>query len=203
MSFSSDFLKKSTAVLAELDSTQIESAVMLLSDLKMREGRLFIVGSGGGAGHASHATSDFRKLCNIEAYAPYDNTPELTARVNDNGWDTTLVDWLKVSRFNEKDCLLVFSVGGGDRQRNISPNLVNALRLSESTGASSIGIVGKNGGETVKLATVTILIPEIDEHLVTPITEGVQAIVWHILASHPVLQVRKAKWESEMNACKE
>ncbi|MBX9952664.1 MAG: SIS domain-containing protein [Candidatus Obscuribacterales bacterium] len=200
MSFSSDFLNKCSAVLAELDSAQIETAAMLLSELKMREGRLFIIGSGGGAGHASHATCDFRKLCNIEAYAPYDNTPELTARVNDDGWDSTLVNWLKVSRFSEKDCLLVFSVGGGSQERNISPNLVNALRLAQSIGAVSIGIVGKNGGETAKIATVTILIPEKDEKLVTPLTEGVQAIVWHILAAHPVLQAHEAKWESATKA---
>jgi D-sedoheptulose 7-phosphate isomerase len=199
MSFSGDFLKKCSTVLADLDADAIEQAARLLNQVREDGGRLFVVGSGGGAGHASHATCDFRKLCNIEAYAPYDNVPELTARINDEGWESTLVEWLKVSRFNKKDCLLVFSVGGGNREKNISPNLVNAVLLADSLGAKSIGIVGKNGGTTAKNATVTVLIPEIDEKLVTPLTEGVQAIVWHILASHPILQANKTKWESEVN----
>jgi D-sedoheptulose 7-phosphate isomerase len=200
MSFSSDFIKKSSAVLAELDSDEIERAARLLSELRESSGRLFIVGSGGGAGHAAHATSDFRKLCNIEAYAPYDNVPELTARVNDDGWDSTLVNWLKVSKFSSRDCLLVFSVGGGNREKNISANLVNAVALAQDIGATIIGIVGKNGGATAKAATVSILIPEIDEKLVTPLTESIQSVIWHLLAFHPALQANKAKWESEVNA---
>ncbi len=198
MSFSSDFLKKSSQVLEQLDPNSIESAARLLSELRKSEGRLFVVGSGGGAGHASHATSDFRKLCNIEAYAPYDNVPELTARVNDEGWNSTLVDWLKVSKMKARDCLIVFSVGGGSKEKNISANLVNAVLYAQETGAAVIGIVGKNGGATAKAATVTILIPEIDENLVTPLTESIQSVVWHALAFHPVLQANKAKWESEV-----
>jgi len=200
MSFSSDFIKKTSAVLAELDTNEIEKAARILSDLRETEGRLFIVGSGGGAGHASHATSDFRKLCNIEAYAPYDNVPELTARVNDDGWDSTLVNWLKVSRMSSRDCLLIFSVGGGNREKNISANLVKAVSFAQEIGAAIIGIVGKDGGETAKAATVTILIPQIDEQLVTPVTEGIQSVIWHLLASHPALQANKAKWESEVGA---
>ncbi len=200
MSFSSDFIKKTSAVLAGLDTNEIEKAARLLSNLRETEGRLFVVGSGGGAGHASHATSDFRKLCNIEAYAPYDNVPELTARVNDDGWDSTLVNWLKVSRMSSRDCLLLFSVGGGNREKNISANLVNAVSFAQEIGATIIGIVGKDGGVTGKAATVTILIPEIDEQLVTPLTEGVQSAIWHLLVSHPVLQANEAKWESEVGA---
>lgn len=200
MSFSSDFIKKTSAVLAGLDTNEIEKAARLLSNLRETEGRLFVVGSGGGAGHASHATSDFRKLCNIEAYAPYDNVPELTARVNDDGWDSTLVNWLKVSRMSSRDCLLLFSVGGGNREKNISANLVNAVSFAQEIGATIIGIVGKDGGATGKSATVTILIPEIDEQLVTPLTEGVQSAIWHLLVSHPVLQANEAKWESEVGA---
>ncbi|MBA3995428.1 MAG: sugar isomerase [Cyanobacteria bacterium DS2.3.42] len=200
MSFSSDFIKKTSAVLAQLDADEIERAARLLADVRVSEGRLFVVGSGGGAGHASHATSDFRKLCNIEAYAPYDNVPELTARVNDDGWDSTIVNWLKVSRMSSRDCLLIFSVGGGNSEKNISANLVNAASFSQELGAPIIGIVGKNGGATAKAATVTILIQEIDKELVTPITESIQSVIWHLLASHPVLQANKAKWESEVNA---
>lgn len=200
MSFSSDFLKKSCAVIEALDPREIEAAVRILSALKEREGRLFIAGSGGGAGHASHATADFRKLCNIEAYAPYDNVPELTARVNDDGWDSTLVNWLKVSRLSTCDCLLLFSVGGGDSKRRISTNLVKAAQYARQMGAAVVGIVGRDGGAIAAASTAAVLIPSIDENLVTPLTEGVQSVVWHLLAFHPALQANSAKWESELNA---
>lgn len=198
MDFSSEFLKKSCQVLEKLDTSEIERAAQLLADVRKAGGRLFIAGSGGGAGHASHATSDFRKLCNIEAYAPYDNVPELTARVNDEGWDTTLVNWLKVSKMSNPDCLLIFSVGGGDKEKNISANLVNATEFAKESGVSIIGIVGKDGGATAKAATVTIHIPEVDENFVTPLTESIQSVVWHLLTFHPALQANKAKWESQI-----
>lgn len=194
--FARVFLEKGSAVLAQLDTEKIEQAAKLLRALKDKNGRLFIAGSGGGAGHASHATCDFRKLCNIEAYAPYDNIPELTARINDDGWQNTLTDWLAVSRFSANDCLLIFSVGGGDMEKNISGNLANAVKHAKEIGAKIIGIVGKNGGATAKAADVAILIPQVDENLVTPLTESIQSLVWHLLASHPLLQTRKAKWES-------
>lgn len=199
MDFSSEFLKKTSQVLEKLDASQVERAAVLLADVRKAGGRLFIAGSGGGAGHASHATSDLRKLCNIEAYAPYDNVPELTARINDEGWDTTLVNWLKVSKMSRHDCLMIFSVGGGNKEKNISANLVNAVEFAKESGVSILGIVGKDGGATAKAATVTIIIPAVDENLVTPITESIQSIVWHLLASHPALQANKAKWESQVS----
>lgn len=170
-----------------LDVADIEKAVNILSTLR---GRLFIIGSGGGAGHASHAACDFRKLCHIEAYAPYDNVSELTARANDEGFDTTLINYLKVSKFNHNDCLLVISVGGGSS--DVSLNLVRALRFAHSKTAKIIGIVGRDGGETKKYSDVCILI-ETKDH-VTPITEGLQAVIWHGIVSHPKLQKQSTKW---------
>ncbi len=155
-----------------------------------------MIGSGGGAGHASHAACDFRKLCNIEAYAPYDNVSELTARVNDEGWDVTIINWLKVSRFSAKDCLFVFSVGGGSERANISMNLVNAVKYAKQIGAGVCGIVGKDGGYTRHAGDAVIVLPVVQNDLVTPLTEGFQAVVWHLIVSHPSLQIHTAKWES-------
>lgn len=197
MSFSRDFLAHCAKVIETIDADALESAAEHLAKVRDREGRLFIIGSGGGAGHASHATCDFRKICNIETYAPYDNVSELTARVNDEGWDTTLSNWLKVSRLSSRDGLLVFSVGGGSTERNISPNLVNAVAYAKEKGATIVGIVGKDGGYTAKEADAAIIIPPVESNLVTPLTEGFQAVMWHLLVSHPLLQVNAAKWESE------
>lgn len=197
MSFSRDFLAHCAKVIETIDADALESAAQHLAKVRDREGRLFIIGSGGGAGHASHATCDFRKICNIETYAPYDNVSELTARVNDEGWDTTLSNWLKVSRLSSRDGLLVFSVGGGSTERNISPNLVNAVAFAREKGATIVGIVGKDGGYTAKEADAAIIIPPVESNLVTPLTEGFQAVMWHLLVSHPLLQVNAAKWESE------
>lgn len=197
MSFSRDFLAHCAKVIETIDADALESAAQHLAKVRDREGRLFIIGSGGGAGHASHATCDFRKICNIETYAPYDNVSELTARVNDEGWDTTLSNWLKVSRLSSRDGLLVFSVGGGSTERNISPNLVNAVAFAKEKGATIVGIVGKDGGYTAKEADAAIIIPPVESNLVTPLTEGFQAVMWHLLVSHPLLQVNAAKWESE------
>ncbi len=159
-------------------------------------GRLFILGVGGSAGHASHAVNDFRKICGFEAYAPTDNVSELTARTNDEGWETTFVEWLKTSRLSDKDGLLIFSVGGGNKEKNVSVNLVRAIDLAKERGAKIFGIVGRDGGHTKKMADACVLVPVIDASRTTPHTEGFAAVVWHLLVSHPKLQIAATKWES-------
>ena len=167
-----------------------------MAALREREGRLFILGVGGSAGHASHAVNDFRKLCGIEAYAPTDNVSELTARVNDEGWDTTFEAWLRVSRLSSADGLLVFSVGGGDLEKQVSVNIVRALELAKERGASIFGIVGRLGGYTAQVADACVVIPPLYPDRVTPHTEGICAVVWHLLVSHPALTSHTTKWES-------
>ncbi len=194
--FAEEFLKHCQKVVEDLDRNALEQAALALAAVREREGRLFIVGSGGGAGHASHATCDFRKMCNIEAYAPYDNISELTARVNDEGWDVTIANWLAVSKLSARDGLLVFSVGGGSSEKNISMNLVNAMKLAKDKGATIVAVVGKDGGYAATAADVAIVIPNVSPDHVTPLTEGFQAVVWHFLVSHPALQVNSGKWES-------
>ena len=196
MTFSQEFLNESIELIKNTSVDEIENVAQVLSNVREDGGRLFIAGSGGGAGHASHAVCDFRKLCNIEAYAPYDNISELTARVNDEGWDVTILNWMKVSRFNEKDCVLVFSVGGGNEQKNISANLVNVVRYAKELGAKVVGIVGKDGGYTKQVGDAVVLLPVINPSHVTPLTEGFQAVIWHLLVSHPKLQINVAKWEA-------
>lgn len=196
MGFSLQFLNECIEVINKINITDIEDAVDVLSETKVKKGRLFLIGSGGGAGHSSHAVCDFRKICNIEAYAPYDNISELTARVNDDGWDGTIVNWLKVSNLNANDCLLVFSVGGGNYEKNISTNLVQAITYAKSNDAKVVGIVGKDGGYTKKTGDAVVIIPVINPNHITAITEGFQAIIWHLLVSHPKLQVNPTKWES-------
>ncbi len=196
MSFSQTFLSETIEVARSINSDDVEKMVECLAEVRERNGRLFLIGSGGGAGHASHAACDFRKLCNIEAYAPYDNVSELTARVNDEGWDVSVLNWLKVSRFNSKDCVLVFSVGGGNLEKNISANLVKVVAHAKEIGASVVGIVGKDGGFTKKVGDAVVVIPTVSADRITPHTEGFQAIVWHLIVSHPGLQVNRAKWES-------
>ena len=196
MNFAEKFLERCAEVIEGLEPAALDRAAHALANVREVQGRLFVIGSGGGAGHASHATCDFRKLCNIETYAPYDNVSELTARVNDDGWDSTLSNWLKVSRLSDKDALLVFSVGGGSIEKQISMNLVNAVKLAKERGATVVAVVGKNGGYAGDHANVKILIPPVDDELITPLTEGFQAVVWHMLVSHPALQVNAAKWES-------
>ena len=196
MSFTNQFISRCHELLNQVDEAAVERVAQEISKIREDGGRLFLIGSGGGAGHASHAACDFRKLCNIEAYAPYDNVSELTARVNDEGWDTTLSNWLKVTRFNKKDGLFVFSVGGGSKEKNVSMNLVNAIVLAQEVGARVVGVVGKENGFTAQAANACIVIPLVDENLVTPLAEGFQAVMWHLLVSHPILQVNTAKWES-------
>ena len=196
MNFSEEFLKECKELIEKIDTNEIENTANPITELRESGGRLFIIGSGGGAGHSSHAVCDFRKLCNIEAYAPYDNVSELTARVNDEGWDTTIINWLKVSRFNSKDAVFVFSVGGGNEEKNISSNLVQVMRYAREIGAKIVGIVGKDGGYAKKVGNGVIIIPDINSKRLTPLTEGFQAVIWHLLVSHPALQVNTAKWES-------
>jgi len=196
VTFSGEFLNQSIDVINNIDTDEIERMAETLSSVRDGGGRLFIVGSGGGAGHASHAVCDFRKLCNIEAYAPYDNVSELTARVNDEGWDVSILNWLKVSRFGSRDCVLVFSVGGGNEEKNISSNLVRVAKYAKEVGAKVIGVVGKDGGYTKKIGDAVVVIPTVNSAHITPLTEGFQALVWHLLVSHPKLQVNPTKWES-------
>ncbi len=194
--FSEIFLTQTNEIASTLDSNIIENIANELSNLRDRKGRLFFIGSGGGAGHSSHAVCDFRKLGNIECYTPSDNVSELTARVNDDGWDTAYSNWLKVSNFNKNDGIFVFSVGGGSKDKNISVNLVNCISLASKIGASIMGVVGRDGGFTKESSDLTIVIPTVDESLVTPHTEGWQAVLWHLLISHPKVGINETKWES-------
>lgn len=196
MTYSSNYLAEAQQILAQLDVDAIEKTVRLLADLKVRGGRLFLLGVGGGAGHASHAVCDFRKIAGIEAYTPADNVSELTARINDDGWDTAFVNWLKGSRLNGNDMVFVFSVGGGDLERNVSPNLVRALQYARQVGATICGVVGRDGGYTAKVADVCVIIPVLNSQTITPHTESFQALIWHLLVSHPDLQITAMKWES-------
>jgi D-sedoheptulose 7-phosphate isomerase len=190
------YLAQARQILDQLECDAIEAVVRELVAVRERQGRLFILGVGGGAGHASHAVNDFRKIAGIEAYAPTDNVSELTARVNDEGWETCFVKWLQVSHLSNKDMILVFSVGGGDLQRNVSPNLVRALEHAKRVGTSICGIVGRNGGYTAEVASACVIIPTVNQEMVTPHTEGFQAVVWHLMVSHPALRQIPTKWES-------
>jgi D-sedoheptulose 7-phosphate isomerase len=194
--FTDRYIEESGAILKALDVEAIESVALGLSDVRGRGGRLFILGVGGSAGHASHAVNDFRKICHFEAYAPTDNVSELTARINDEGWETSFAGWLQGSRLDGRDGVLVFSVGGGDRERNVSVNLVRALELARERGASIFGIVGRDGGFTRQVADGCVVIPPLYEAHITPHTEGLCAVVWHLLVSHPALNVAATKWES-------
>jgi D-sedoheptulose 7-phosphate isomerase len=195
MTFSEQFLADTVAILGQLDGDDVEAVVTVLRDTRDREGRLFLCGSGGGAGHASHATCDFRKLCGFEAYCVTDNVSELTARVNDEGWDTSYENWLRASRLRAGDCLFVFSVGGGSIEPPVSVNLMRSVQLAKEVGASVVGIVGRDGGAVRQLADASVLLPTVDPKLVTPQTEGLQALVWHLIVSHPKLAASIAKWE--------
>lgn len=196
MDFSTQFLAECTSVIKSLDPGDIEKMADVLAASREQGGRLFLIGSGGGAGHASHAVCDFRKLCNFEAYAPYDNVSELTARVNDEGWDVTIINWLKVSRLKKEDCIFVFSVGGGNDEKNISMNIVKVVQYAKGLGAKVVGVVGKDGGFTKKMGDAVSVVPTVNPGHITPLTEGFQAIIWHLLVSHPKLQINPTKWES-------
>ncbi len=179
-----------------IDKKSMEKAINVILETKSKNGRLFILGVGGSAGNASHAVNDFRKLVGIECYAPTDNVSELTARINDDGWDTVFANWLKGSRLNSNDGVLVISVGGGNEEKNISVNLVMAVKYAKETGAKVIGLVGRDGGFTAKVADAAVIIPIINNDMITPLTEAFHAVVWHMFVSHPALKANEAKWES-------
>ena len=195
-SFTEAFLAETAKIVTTIDAGSIEALADGLAAVRAGGGRLFILGVGGSAGHASHAVNDFRKICGFEAYAPTDNVSELTARTNDEGWETTFVEWLKTSRLSNKDALLVFSVGGGNKEKNVSTNLVRAIDLAKERGAKVFGVVGRDGGHTKRSADACVLVPVVADSRITPHTEGFAAVVWHLLVSHPKLQIAATKWES-------
>jgi D-sedoheptulose 7-phosphate isomerase len=196
MTYSQQHLQETAQIVSQLDSGLCEKAVELLATVRARKGRLFILGVGGSAANASHAVNDFRKIAGLECYAPTDNVSELTARTNDDGWSTVFVEWLKGSRLNQDDALLILSVGGGSLDKKISLNLVEALRLAKDCGASILGIVGRDGGYTAQVADVTVRIPTVNPDNTTPHSEAFQSVVWHLFVSHPKLKVAQTKWES-------
>jgi len=183
-------------IIEKIDKEAIHKIIEILKEVRSNKGRLFILGVGGGAGHASHAVNDFRKLAGIEAYTPVDNVSELTARVNDEGWESVFVRWLEISSLSAKDAVMVFSVGGGHQEKNISMNIVDALNFSKKAGAKIIGIVGRDGGYTKKMADACILVPVVNPETITPHTESFQAVIWHLIVSHPKFKTNKGKWES-------
>src|SRR5438128_5671382 len=196
MNFTRQYLAEVGQILLQLDADAIERVVPLLAETRARGGRLFILGVGGSAANASHAVNDFRKLAHLEAYAPTDNVSELTARTNDEGWASVFEGWLRVSRLGPADLVLVFSVGGGNAERNVSPNLVAALQYAKGMGARIAGVVGRDGGFTAQVANACVIIPTVNPDHVTPHTEAFQAVIWHLLVSHPKLKVLPTKWES-------
>ena len=196
MSYSTQHLKETAEIVAQLNPADCEKCVAELRATRERGGRLFILGVGGSAANASHAVNDFRKLAGLEAYAPTDNVSELTARTNDEGWASVFVEWLKTSRLRVEDAILVFSVGGGNLEKNVSPNLVSALQYAKQVGARVVGIVGRDGGYTAQVADACVVIPTVNPAHVTPHTEAFHAVVWHLLVSHPKLKAAPTKWES-------
>ncbi|OGO90166.1 MAG: sugar isomerase [Coxiella sp. RIFCSPHIGHO2_12_FULL_42_15] len=194
MSHSKTYFSQSIDICNKINSNAVENLATELAKLRENDGRLFILGAGGSAANASHAVNDFRKLCGIETYAPTDNVSELTARTNDEGWETVFSEWLKVSKLNEKDAIMVFSVGGGCDEKKVSVNIIHALKEAQQRKAKIFGIVGRNGGYTAKVANEVVIVPTVDEKNVTPHTEAFQALVWHCLVSHPKLQMKSTKW---------
>ena len=196
MSYALQHLKEAAEIIEKIDVAAIEKVAELLATVKAEEGRIFFLGVGGSAGNCSHAVNDFRKIVGIECYAPTDNVSELTARTNDDGWSSVFVEWLKVSKLIAKDALFIFSVGGGSLEKNISPNLVEAIKLAKTVGAKVAGVVGRDGGYTAKTSDACVIIPTVNPDTITPHSEAFQAVVWHLLVSHPKLKVNQTKWES-------
>ena len=196
MSFTTDYLAEVSQIVSKLDAGAIERAVQKLAEVHRGGGRLFFLGVGGSAANASHAVNDFRKIAGFEAYAPTDNVSELTARVNDEGWESVFVNWLKGSRLTNRDGIVVFSVGGGDLEKNISANLVRALQFAKEIGAAIIGVVGRSGGYTAQMADACVIVPTVNPAHVTPHSEAFQAVIWHLFVSHPALKAAETKWES-------
>ena len=196
MSYALQHLKEVSEIVEKIDVTVIEKMADLLATVKAEGGRIFFLGVGGSAGNCSHAVNDFRKIVGIECYAPTDNVSELTARTNDDGWPSVFVDWLKVSKLISRDALFILSVGGGNLEKNISPNLVEAIKLAKTVGAKVTGVVGRDGGYTAQVADACVIIPTVNPDTITPHSEAFQAVVWHLLVSHPKLKVNQTKWES-------
>lgn len=196
MTYTQQHLAEAGDILGRFDVEAIERTATLLAETRARGGRLFLLGVGGSAANCSHAVNDFRKICGFEAYAPTDNVSELTARTNDEGWASVFVEWLKVSRLGKDDCVFVFSVGGGNVEKNVSPNLVSALQYAKQIGATILGVVGRDGGYTAQVADACVIVPTVNPSTVTPHTEAFQAVVWHLLVSHPALKIAQTKWES-------
>ncbi|MBX9810880.1 MAG: SIS domain-containing protein [Burkholderiales bacterium] len=196
MSYAQQHLKEAVEIIQKMDVAAIEKMADLLAGIKQAGGRLFFLGVGGSAGNCSHAVNDFRKIVGIESYAPTDNVSELTARTNDEGWATIFIEWLKVSKLSSKDAVFIFSVGGGNLEKNISPNLATALQYAKSVGAKITGVVGRDGGYTAKVADACVIVPTVNAETITPHSEAFQAVVWHLLVSHPKLKANQTKWES-------
>jgi len=190
------YLNEAKTIIEKIDTKSIQKMVDILVDIREHDGRIFFLGVGGGAGNAAHAVNDFRKIARIESYAPTDNVSELTARVNDDGWESVFVEWLKVSRLNNKDGIFVFSVGGGHLEKNVSPNLVRSLEYGKKSGAKIMGIVGRDGGYTAKVADACVIVPTVNGNTVTPHAEAFQGVIWHLIVSHPQIQRSEMKWES-------
>ena len=196
MTYTEQHLEEAAQIVKRIDTEAIESMAELLARIKSEGGRLFFLGVGGSAGNCSHAVNDFRKIVGLESYAPTDNVSELTARTNDEGWDTVFIEWLKTSRLNGNDAVFVFSVGGGNLEKNVSPNLVRALEYARTVGAKIMGVVGRDGGFTAEVADVCVIVPTVNPETITPHSEAFQAVVWHLLVSHPRLKATQTKWES-------
>jgi D-sedoheptulose 7-phosphate isomerase len=196
VNYTAQYFEEAIQILGQIDQNAIERTLDLLLQVRQQGGRIFFLGVGGGAGHASHAVNDFRKIASIESYAPTDNVSELTARVNDDGWDTSYRNWLQGSHLKRSDMVFVFSVGGGNIERNVSVNLVNALQFAKEVGAKICGVVGRDGGFTAQVADACVLVPVVNPDTVTPHTESFQAVIWHLLVSHPKLKLTEMKWES-------
>ena len=199
MSYAAQHLEEAVKIIKKIDVSAIEKMADLLVTVKANEGRIFFLGVGGSAGNCSHAVNDFRKIVGIESYAPTDNVSELTARTNDEGWATIFVEWLKISKLQPKDALFIFSVGGGNIEKNISPNLVEAIKLAKSVGAKVTGVLGRDGGYTAQAADACVIVPTVNPDTITPHSEAFQAVIWHLLVSHPKLKANQTKWESAVN----
>src|SRR5258708_24532692 len=200
MGYAEQHMRESAEIIGKMDLAPIEKIADLLAKVKADGGRIFFLGVGGSAGNCSHAVNDFRKIVGIECYAPTDNVSELTARTNDEGWETVFVEWLKVSRLKAQDAVFVFSVGGGNLEKNVSPNLVRALEYAKGVGAGILGVVGRDGGYTAKVGDAVCIVPTVNPDAVTPHSEAFQAVIWHLLVSHPALKARQTKWEGVAQA---
>lgn len=198
MSYSKQHLQETVSVVQGIDPEAVEHLVSKIVEVKEAQGRIFFLGVGGSAGNASHAVNDFRKIAMIEAYSPADNVSELTARTNDEGWDTTFVEWLRMSKLSSRDALFVLSVGGGDLERNVSPNIVRAVQLGKSVNARILGVVGRDGGYTASVGDAVVLVPTVNPSNITPHAESMQGVIWHLIVSHPLIKEAETKWESKI-----